>query len=118
MGAFRYLDTEIEDILFFSEHGDSVHKKAQQRLFFLRKLKSFNVRKDVLTAVDKSLIESVLAFTSWYNFLFVKKRSKLSYILIFLLHVCFYSKSTCVSHHLAKNKNVYLILILHSKASN
>jgi hypothetical protein len=48
--------------LSFSQHTDSVYKKAQQRLFLLRKLRSSDVRQDILTAVYKSLIDSVLTF--------------------------------------------------------
>jgi hypothetical protein len=59
-----------------------VYKKAQQRLFLLRKLRSFDVKQDILTAVYKSLIESVLTFniTSWFTLTSVKNKSKLSRI--------------------------------------
>ncbi|KAJ8349037.1 hypothetical protein SKAU_G00276260 [Synaphobranchus kaupii] len=83
VGAFKYLGTEIDSLLSFSQHADSVYRKAQQRLFLLRKLRSFDVRKDILTAVYKSLIETVLTFniTSWFNFISVKNKSKLSRII-------------------------------------
>ena len=80
--AFRYLGTDMDTHLSFSQHTDSVYKKAQQRLFLLRKLRSFDVKQDILTAVYKSLIESVLTFniTSWFALTSVKNKSKLSRI--------------------------------------
>ena len=80
--AFRYLGTDMDTHLSFSQHTDSVYKKAQQRLFLLRKLRSFDVKQDILTAVYKSLIESVLTFniTSWFTLTSVKNKSKLSRI--------------------------------------
>lgn len=46
-------------------------------------LKGFTVRKDILTAVYRSLIETVLTFNiaSWYNFLTVKSKKKLTRII-------------------------------------
>ena len=74
--AFRYLGTDMDTYLSFSQHTDSVYKKAQQRLFLLRKLRSFDVKQDILTAVYKSLIESVLTFniTPWFTLTSVKNR--------------------------------------------
>ena len=60
--AFRYLGMEMDSCLSFSHHTDSVYKKAQKRLFLLRELRDFNVKKDILIVVYKSLIESILTF--------------------------------------------------------
>lgn len=81
--SFKYLGTEIDVGLSFNHHVDSVFKKAQQRLHLLRKLRSFHVKKDVLTLVYKSLIESIITFsiTSWFKFLTLKTKSKLSRII-------------------------------------
>ena len=81
--AFRYLGIEVDRTLSFSVHTEHTYKKAQQRLFLLRKLRSFNVSKDILTVVYRSLIESVLTYniSSWYTFLSVRDKSKLSHII-------------------------------------
>ena len=56
-----------------------VYKKAQQRLFLLRKLNSFGVSQSVLELVYRGLIESILSFniSTWYGHLAVKERGKL-----------------------------------------
>ncbi len=81
--AFRYLSIEVDRTLSFSVHAEQAYKKAQQRLFLLRKLRSFNVSKDILTVVYRSLIESVLTYniSSWYTFLSAKDKTKLSRII-------------------------------------
>ncbi len=60
--TFTYLGIEIDRHLSFTRQVNSVHKKAQQRLSLLRRLKGFNVRQDILTAVYRSLVELVIFF--------------------------------------------------------
>ena len=81
--TFKYLGTEIDACLSFSHHANSIHKKAQQRLYLLRKLRAFNVSKDILTLVYRSLIESTLTYniSSWFNFLTTTTKTKLSRII-------------------------------------
>ncbi len=79
MGSFKYLGTEMYSQFSFDKHLDNVFKKAYQHLGLLRKLRSFNIEKDILMVVYKSLIESVLTFNivSWFNSLSVKSKNKL-----------------------------------------
>ncbi len=79
VGSFKCLGTEIDSQFSFDKHSDNVFKKAYQRLGLLRKLRSFNIEKDILMVVYKSLIESVLTFNivSWFNSLSVKSKNKL-----------------------------------------
>ena len=79
---FKYLGTILDSNLTFSAHVDSVCKKANQRLFLLRKLKCFNVRPSILETVYRSLIESILTFNiiSWYGNLTVKDKARLARI--------------------------------------
>ena len=81
--CLKYLGIDIDNQLSFGHQADSVFKNAQQHLHLLRKLSSFNVRKDILTLVYTSLIESILTYniSSWYNFLTVKHKAKLLRIL-------------------------------------
>ena len=48
---------------------DLIYKKSQQRLYLLRKLRSFDVSRELLQIVYKSLVESVLTFNIvvWYG---------------------------------------------------
>ena len=70
------------DTSLSSTHRHKIQKKAQQRLHLLRKLRTFQVSKDILTLVYRSLIESVLTFNiaSWYNQLTIKHKTKLTRI--------------------------------------
>ena len=82
VSCFKYLGSILDEKLTFNENTDYVAKKSQQRLYLLRKIKSFNVSQNVLQMVYRSLIESVLTFNIvlWYGNLTVKHRSKLSRI--------------------------------------
>ncbi len=75
VGSFKYLGTEIDSQFSFDKHSDNVFKKGLSTW----KLRSFNIEKDILMVVYKSLIESVLTFNivSWFNSLSVKSKNKL-----------------------------------------
>ncbi len=77
--TFKYLGTHIDNKLTFQENTDFIFKKAMQRLFLLRKLRSFGVSEKVLETVYKSLIQSLLSFniSVWFGNLSVKNRNKL-----------------------------------------
>ena len=61
---------------------DQIVKKAQQRLYFLRRLKSFGVNKTILKKFYRAVVESVLTFsiTVWYSGTTQKDRAKLNRI--------------------------------------
>lgn len=67
---------EMDACLPFGPH-------VEERLHLLRKLKSFNISKDILTVVDKSLIDSILTYdiSTWFNFLTIKHKTKISQII-------------------------------------
>ena len=78
--SFKYLGTVLDKKLCFSSHVDTVCKKANQRLYLLRKLKCFDVSMPILETVYRSLIESILTFNiiAWYGNLTVKERARLT----------------------------------------
>ena len=80
---FKYLGTHIDQRLSFTQHGDRVYKKAQQRMCPLRKLKGFVVRKVISLTVYQTLIGSVISFniTSWHSFLASRCQEKLARII-------------------------------------
>ncbi len=58
--SFRFLGTTISQDLKWNNHIDSIVKKAQQRLYFLRQLRKFNLPQELLIQFYSAIIESVL----------------------------------------------------------
>ena len=79
---YKYLGTVIDNNLKFDINTDSICRKGQQRLYFLRKLNSFNVDKVILSLFYKSFIESVLtfAFIAWYGGISLRDKNNLGHI--------------------------------------
>ncbi len=67
--SFRFLGTTISQDLKWDNHIDSIVKKAQQRLYFLRQLRKFNLPQELLKQFYSTIIESVLctSITVWFN---------------------------------------------------
>ncbi|KAL0193635.1 hypothetical protein M9458_011931, partial [Cirrhinus mrigala] len=67
--TFRFLGNTISQDLKWDIHIDATVKKAQQRLFFLRQLRKFNLPQDLLKQFYTAIIESVLctSITVWFN---------------------------------------------------
>jgi hypothetical protein len=67
--SFKFLSLHITDKLKWSTHTDSVVKKAQQRLFNLRRLKKFCLSPKTLINFYRCTIESILSgcITAWYG---------------------------------------------------
>ncbi len=67
--SFRFLGTTISQDLKWDNHIESIVKKAQQRLYFLRQLRKFNLPQDLLKQFYSAIIESVLctSITVWFS---------------------------------------------------
>ncbi|KAK3542898.1 hypothetical protein QTP70_006320 [Hemibagrus guttatus] len=67
--SFRFLGTNISQDLKWDTHIDSIVKKSQQRLYFLRQLRKFNLPQELLTQFYSAVIESVLctSITVWFG---------------------------------------------------
>ena len=78
--SFKYLGTVLDKNFKFSDHVNSICRKANQRLYLIRKLKSFYVDADVLELVYRSLIQSILCFNivTWFGNLDQKDKNKLN----------------------------------------
>ena len=76
---FLYLGMVMDSKLKFSKHCDTIFKKGQQRLQFLRKLRSFNVDKTVPTLFFSCFVQSVLSFSvmCWWGNRSVSDKCKL-----------------------------------------
>ncbi len=68
--SFRFLGSTISQDLKWDNHIDSIaKKKAQQRLYFLRQLRKFNLPQELLKQFYSAIIESVLcsSITVWFG---------------------------------------------------
>ncbi len=67
--SFRFLGTTISQDLKWDIQIDSTVKKAQQRLYFLRQLRKFNLPQELLKQFYSAIIESVLctSLTVWFS---------------------------------------------------
>ncbi len=67
--SFRFLGTTIYQDLKWDNHIESIVKKAQQRLYFLRQLRKFNLPQELLIQFYSAIIESVLctSITVWFS---------------------------------------------------
>ena len=80
--TFKYLGTVLDSNLSFTTHVDTVCKKANQRMYLIRKLKTFDVDKKMLEMIYRSLVESILTFNivTFYDHLTVKQKNRLNKI--------------------------------------
>ncbi|KAK3558997.1 hypothetical protein QTP86_000112 [Hemibagrus guttatus] len=69
VASFRFLGTTISQDLKWDTHIDATIKKAQQRLYFLRQLRRFNLPQELLIHFYSAVIESVLctSITVWFG---------------------------------------------------
>ncbi len=67
--SFRFLGTTISHNMKWDNHIDSIVKKAQKRLYFLRLLMKFNLPQELLKTFYSAIIESVLctSITVWFS---------------------------------------------------
>ncbi len=67
--SFRFLGTTISQDLKWDNHIESIVRKAQQRLYFLRQLRKFNLPQELLIQFYSAIIESVLctSITVWFS---------------------------------------------------
>ena len=67
--SFKVLGDQITNNLSWSLHANSIVKKAHQCLYFLRRLRKFDMSATTLTNVYRCTIESILSgcITAWYG---------------------------------------------------
>ena len=77
--TFKFLGSHISSDLSWDNNTDSIIKRAQQRLYFLRQLKKFGLSKDILRQFYRAVVESVLTFsiTVWFNSATKQQRDRL-----------------------------------------
>lgn len=79
VSTFKYLGLTIDNKLNFNEHATITQKRAQQRLYIIRKLKSLSVAPHLLLLLYKSIIQPLLLYCSpcFFNILTVTSKNKL-----------------------------------------
>eukprot|EP00061_Rhincodon_typus_P015794 g43680.t1 len=67
--SIKFLRVTITDDLSWACHVNATVKKAQQRLFFLKRLRKFGLSIRSLTNFDRCTIEGILSgrITAWYR---------------------------------------------------
>ena len=60
--SYKYLGVHLDSKLDWKKNTDSVFKKAQSRLFHLRKLRSFDISRSLLHVFYQGILASVLFF--------------------------------------------------------
>ncbi len=81
--SVRFLGTIITQDLKWKLNISSLIKKAQQRMYFLRQLKKFNLPKTMLVNFYTSIIESILtsSITIWYAAATAKEKGRLKRVI-------------------------------------
>ena len=81
--SFRFLGTTITQDLKWEQNISSLTKKAQQRMYFLRQLKKFNLPKTMMVHFYTAIIESILtsSITVWYAAATAKDKGRLQRII-------------------------------------
>ena len=76
---FKLLGSILSSDLGWEENTTTIVRKAQQRLYFLRRLKGFGLGPQILLQFYRAVIESVLTFsiTVWYGSTTVKEKTRL-----------------------------------------
>ena len=77
--SFRYLGVVLDSALNFKEQVTSVQKKCQQRLYVLRRLRSFELDPQLLLNLYRSIIEPLLTYCGsiYHPSLCVTEKNKL-----------------------------------------
>ena len=66
---YTYLGTVLDDKLSWTEQCNATVGKAQQRMYFLRKMNSFRVDRTILSLFYVSVVQSVILFNCivWFS---------------------------------------------------
>ena len=62
VASFRFLGVHIQEDLSWGANTKAIIKKAQQRLYFLRVLKQYRTRRELLLSFYRSTVESILTY--------------------------------------------------------
>merc|ERR1712074_421702 len=80
---YKYLGLVIDFKLYWGEHVNILIKRLNQRLYFLRRLRSFNFSLNSLKMFYLSIIESIICFgiSCWGNSINSNNKNKINKII-------------------------------------
>lgn len=80
--SFKFLGTHISNNLKWTTNTNQIIAKAQQRLYFLRQLKKYRIRHQLLVLFYSAIIESIItsSITVWYGSTDSQTKKKLQQI--------------------------------------
>ena len=83
VSEYKYLGTIINDKLNFEENINTIYKKANSRMFFVRKLYNLQVDNKIVELFYRSVVESVITFgiAAWYGNCSQTSRNKLTKVI-------------------------------------
>lgn len=78
--TYKYLGVHLDNKLNWKRNSDAVVKKTQSRMFFLRKLQSFEVNRRLMNVFYQGAVASVLfyAVLSWGGSISVEDRNRIN----------------------------------------
>ena len=76
VGEYKYLGSIIDSKLNWSPNDLALLKKSNQRLYFMKRLKSFNVCPKLLQLFYRATVESVVTFNSLCHFGSLKEQDE------------------------------------------
>lgn len=80
VSEYKYLGTIIDDKLSWNQNTDRIYGRGQQRLHFLRKLRSFGASISTMHLFYTMFIQSILSFSGpcWIGALSLRNRNKIN----------------------------------------
>ena len=81
--SYKYLGVTIDDQLKWDKHASNVFKKANKRLYFLRKLRQFKIDPTLISLFYQATIQSILTFCiiGWGGNTSQKNKNKINYLI-------------------------------------
>ena len=78
--SYKYLGLKIDTKLNWNNHAHDVCKKVNQRLYFLRKLRSFKVNPEILLLFYRATIESIITYgiNCWGSLIMTKDKERIN----------------------------------------
>ncbi len=115
---YKYLGTVFDDKLKFETNTDMIRGKARQRMYFLRKLRTFYVDVSFMKMFYTCFIESIESFSviCWYGNLNVKSRGKFNSIVKICSNIVgteFRTIAQIYEHKVTKKGQLVLSDVIH-----
>lgn len=78
--SYRYLGIHMDNKLVWKVHVDAVCSRVQQRLHFLRRLRTFGVNREVQLLFYHAVVESLLRYgiSAWFGNLTVQSKAQIT----------------------------------------